>query len=122
MIPKVAGEMCNCSTRYIGKTLATISDETSVKKLVKPSAQTVGLTAGRMRDFAGAPVSAGDGCFLRRLAQSIAYIAIPHEQASVQLRVREPQVSRGKSAAGCRSQPAGRTKSVNALSAMVCAP
>ena len=35
--------MPSCSTRYIGRTLATISDETSVNRLVKPSAQTVGL-------------------------------------------------------------------------------
>src|SRR6476659_7363254 len=43
MMPKATGLIPSCSTRYIGSTLATISDETSVRRLVKPRAKTVGL-------------------------------------------------------------------------------
>src|SRR3954451_9887369 len=51
MMPKTIGRMPSCRTRYIGRMLATISDDTSVNRLVRPSAQTVELTAGSQRVF-----------------------------------------------------------------------
>src|SRR4051794_34573061 len=49
-MPNANGCMPSCSTRYIGSTLAIISDEMSVNRLVTPSAQTVVLTAGSSRE------------------------------------------------------------------------
>src|SRR5262245_6742028 len=45
-MPNANGCMPSCSTRYIGRMLAIISDEMSVNRLVNPRAHTVPLTAG----------------------------------------------------------------------------
>src|SRR6266542_3414873 len=45
-IPKAIGPIPRKRTRYTGRTLATISDEMSVRRLVSPKAQTVLLTVG----------------------------------------------------------------------------
>src|SRR5688500_6334160 len=84
MTPKANGCIPSCRTRYIGRMLATISDDTSVSRLVKPSAQTVGLTAGiRLRrpatgSVAGAVEPSGRARAARdrenRLVQSMAYM------------------------------------------------
>src|SRR6188768_3777752 len=82
MTPKANGCIPSCSTRYIGSTLATISDEMSVKRLVRPSAHTVPLTDGSSFDvFArgaecGHPAQAEQLRWVRviRLVQSMAYI------------------------------------------------
>src|SRR6185436_13626365 len=72
MSPKAAGCMPSCSTRYIGRMLATISEEMSVKRLVKPRAQTVRLTE-RRTDRSRLRVSSID--------QSIAYMWVPDPKA-----------------------------------------
>src|SRR6478736_387886 len=78
--------MPSCRTRYIGRTLAIISEEMSVNRLVSPSAQTVALTAGsQRRDESGACRVRGHvaqaeqlRCVReRRPVQSIAYMCAP---------------------------------------------
>ena len=45
--PNTNGERCRPNTRYNGSTAVTISADTSVNRLVRPSARTVRLTHGR---------------------------------------------------------------------------
>ena len=86
MNPNASGLSPRCRTRYTGSTLATISDEMSVSRLVIPSAQTVGLTIGSRRGLASLVALAGEvvqeaqvaqpRCVrVRSEAQSMAYIA-----------------------------------------------
>src|SRR4051794_29810051 len=84
MMPNATGLIPSCSTRYIGSTLATISDDTSVRRLVKPSAQTVGLirekkdrASGRTAVAASVPaagVADFEGARPKIALQSMAYM------------------------------------------------
>src|SRR4029453_7367507 len=100
MTPKARGRIPSSRTRYIGRMLATISDETSVSRLVMPRAQTVRWTTGTSDWRRAALLSVETTGPVRdgrvsRPAQSIAYIKVSQRRGEPRGEARSPPPVRG---------------------------
>src|SRR5262245_27635588 len=81
--PKADGDTRRYRTRYTGMMLATISEEMSVSRLVKPSAHTTGLI-GR-RTTSGEVATGGFRHSPRTLGQSIEYMCRSYRSTTRQI-------------------------------------